>query len=147
MYFDKFQAVKVSFCQISTVWNMCKGILQKTAYFMTCGKKVGGPLNFRKKMKFGQIFIGVGKKIIQYAAFTLRQRFLPFFYVKSWSNLKPNDSFEICSSRGFQNTPYMLNLMNFWLRYLRLKTIDTFIKLILFHLFHCQFSPLFLHWI
>ena len=36
-----------------------------------------------------------------------------------------NLSFEICKSRGFRNTPYMLNLMNFWPRYLRLKTIDT----------------------
>ena len=62
---------------------------------------------------------------IQYAAFILRQWFLPFFYVKSWSNLKPNGSFEICSSWGFRNTPYMLNLMKFWLRYLRLKTSDT----------------------
>ena len=35
---------------------------------------------------------------LQYASFTLQQRFLPFFYVKSSSNLKPNDSFEICSS-------------------------------------------------
>ena len=63
--------------------------------------------------------------IIQYAAFILRQWFLPFFYVKSWSNLKPNGSFEICSSWGFQNTPYMLNLMEFWLSYMRLKTSDT----------------------
>ena len=39
---------------------------------------------------------------IQYAAFVLRQWFLPFFYVKSWSNLKPNGSFEICSSWVFQ---------------------------------------------
>ena len=63
--------------------------------------------------------------IIQCATFTLQWWFLPSFCVKSWSNLKPNDSFEICLSWGFQNTPYMLNLMNFWLRYLRLKTIDT----------------------
>ena len=34
-----------------------------------------------------------------------------------------------------------------WPRYLRLKTIDIFQKLISFHVFHCQFSPLFLHWI
>ena len=63
--------------------------------------------------------------IIQYASFILRQWFLPFFYVKSGSNLKPNGSFEICSSWGFQNTPYMLNLMEFWLSYMRLKTSDT----------------------
>ena len=31
----------------------------------------------------------------------------------------------ICWSSGFQNTPYMINLMKFWLRYLRLKTMDT----------------------
>ena len=65
------------------------------------------------------------KWIIQYASFILRQWFLPFFYVKSGSNLKPNGSFEICSSWGFQNTPYMLNLMEFWLSYMRLKTSDT----------------------
>ena len=35
---------------------------------------------------------------LQYASFTLQQRFLPFFYVKSSSNLKANDRFEICSS-------------------------------------------------
>ena len=87
------------------------------------------------------------KGIIQYAAFTLRQQFLPFFYVKSWSNFTPNGSFKICSSWRFQSTPYMLNLMKFWPRYLRLKTIDIFQKLISFHLFHCQFSLLFLHWI
>ena len=34
---------------------------------------------------------------IQYASFTLQQWFLPFFYVKSWSNLTPNGSFKICS--------------------------------------------------
>ena len=84
---------------------------------------------------------------LQYAAFTLRQQFLPFFFVKSWSNFTPNGSFKICLSWPFQSTPYMLNLMKFWLRYLRLKTIDIFQKLISFHLFHCQFSPLFLHWI
>ena len=59
----------------------------------------------------------------QCAAFTLRQRFLPFFYVKSSSNIRANDSFEICLSWGFQNTPNMLNLMKFWLRYLMLKTM------------------------
>ena len=36
---------------------------------------------------------------------------------------------------SLSNTPYMPNLMNFWLRYLRLKTIDVFQKIILFHLF------------
>ena len=59
MYFDKFQAVKVSFCQISTVWNMCKGILQKTAYFMTCGKKVGGPLTKTKFQKKNEIWTNI----------------------------------------------------------------------------------------
>ena len=34
---------------------------------------------------------------VQYAAFTLRQQFLPFFYVKSLSNFTPNGSFRICS--------------------------------------------------
>ena len=68
--------------------------------------------------------------VIQYAAFTLRHRFLHFFSVKSSSNQKPNGSFNICSSWGFRNTPSMLNLMKFWLRYLRLKTVDIFQKLI-----------------
>ena len=57
-------------------------------------------------------------------------QFLPFFYVKSWSNFTPNGSFKICSSWRFQSTPYMLNLMKFWPRYLRLKTTDIFQKLI-----------------
>ena len=83
--------------------------------------------------------------IVQYAAFRMGHQFLPFFYVKSWSNLTPNGSFKICSLWRFENTPYMLNLMKFWLRYLRLKTIYIFQKLISFHLFHCQLSPIFLH--
>ena len=68
--------------------------------------------------------------LVQYGDFTLRQQFLPFFYVKSWSNFTPNGSFKICSSWRFQSTPYMLNLMKFWPRYLRLKTTDIFQKLI-----------------
>ena len=36
--------------------------------------------------------------LIQYASFRMGHQFLPFFYVKSSSNLKPNDSFQICSS-------------------------------------------------
>jgi len=78
-------------------------------------------------------------------AFRMGHQFLPFFYVKSWSNLTPNGSFKICSSWRFENTPYMLNLMKFWLRYLGLKTIYIFQKLISFHLFDCQLSPIFLH--
>ena len=62
-------------------------------------------------------------------------QFLPFFYVKSGSNLTSNGSFKICSSWQFENTPYMLNLMKFWLRYLGLKTIYIFQKLISFHPF------------
>ena len=81
----------------------------------------------------------------QCAAFTLRQRFLPFFYVKSSSNIRANDSFEICLSWGFQNTPNMLNLMKFWLRYLMLKTIDTpskfnFISTLLFRKLSLAFN-------
>ena len=68
--------------------------------------------------------------ILQYANFTLRQQFLHVFSVKSSSILKPSNSFGICYSWGFRNTPYMLNLMKFWLRYLRLKTVDIFQKLI-----------------
>ena len=67
---------------------------------------------------------------IQYASFTLQQRFLSFFYVKSWSNLTAYGSFKICSLWRFWNTPYMLNLMKFWLRYLRLKKVEIFQKLI-----------------
>ena len=44
---------------------------------------------------------------------------------KTFSVFSPNNSFGICSSWGFQNTPYMFNLMKFWLRYLRLQTMDT----------------------
>ena len=36
-------------------------------------------------------------------------------------------------------------LIWFWLRHLRLETIDIFQKLSLFHLFHCQLCQLFLH--
>ena len=36
--------------------------------------------------------------LLQYAAFRMGHQFLPFFYVKSWSNLTPNVSFKICSS-------------------------------------------------
>ena len=47
--------------------------------------------------------------------------FLHEFFVKldSWWQ------FWICLSWGFRNTPYMFNLMKFWLRYLRLKTMNT----------------------
>ena len=34
----------------------------------------------------GSVGAGMGYSAVQYAAFTLQQRFLPFFYVKSWSN-------------------------------------------------------------
>ena len=34
--------------------------------------------------------------------------------MKIWSKWTPNDSFGFCSSRGFQYTPYMLNLMIFF---------------------------------
>ena len=40
---------------------------------------------------------------------------------------------------------HMINLMKFWLRYLRLKTIDIFQKSISINLFHCQLSLIFLH--
>ena len=41
------------------------------------------------------------------------------FSLKTMSTWSPNDSFGFCSSRGFQNTLYMLNLINFWMRYFR----------------------------
>ena len=47
----------------------------------------------------------------------------------SWSNWTPNDSFGICLSWGFQNCPWSLNLMKFWLRYLRLKSIESTSKI------------------
>ena len=59
----------------------------------------------------------------------LQQDVFLVFSKKTRSNWTPNDSFGFCSSRGFQNTPYMLNLIKFWLRYLRLKTVDIFKKL------------------
>ena len=72
---------------------------------------------------------------LQYTLFTYQQQFLHFFFMKSSSNSKLNDSFGICSWWRFQNTAYMLNLMKFWLRYFRLKTIDIFQKLISFSSF------------
>ena len=36
--------------------------------------------------------------------FTLQHQFLPFFYVKSWSNLTPNGGLKICSLWQFQST-------------------------------------------
>ena len=41
---------------------------------------------------------------------------------------KFRESFEICSSWGFQNTPNMLKLIEFWLRYMRSKTNDMILK-------------------
>jgi len=95
----------------------------------------------------GQLKPGSAAFLIEYIVrrFKKGHQFLPFFYVKSWSNLTPNGSFKICSSWRFENTPYMLILMKFWLRYLRLKTIHIFQKLISFHLFHFQLSPIFFH--
>ena len=47
---------------------------------------------------------------------------------KCCSKCKSGDSFENCSSWGFQNTPNMLKLIEFWLRYLRSKTNDMILK-------------------
>ena len=47
---------------------------------------------------------------------------------KCCSKYKSMDSFEICLSWGFQNTPNMLKLIEFWLRYLRSKTNDMILK-------------------
>ena len=47
---------------------------------------------------------------------------------KYCSKCKSRDSFKICSSWGFQNTPYMFKLIKFWLRYLRSKTNDMILK-------------------
>ena len=44
------------------------------------------------------------------------------------SRYKSRDSFEIFSSWGFQNTPNMLELIEFWRRYLRSKTNDVILK-------------------
>ena len=48
---------------------------------------------------------------------------------KCCSNCKSRDSFGFCSSWGFQNTPNMLKLIEFWLRYLRSKTNDRILKI------------------
>ena len=40
--------------------------------------------------------------LIRCAVFTLQQWFLPFFYVKSWSNLKPNDNLESAHHNDFK---------------------------------------------
>ena len=50
-------------------------------------------------------------------------------YLKCFSKCKSRDSFKICSSWGFQNTPYMFKLIEFWLRYLRSKTNDMILKI------------------
>ena len=50
-------------------------------------------------------------------------------YLKCCSKCKSRDSFKICSSWGFQNTPYMFKLIEFWLRYLRSKTNDMILKI------------------
>ena len=47
---------------------------------------------------------------------------------KCCSKHKSRDSFGFCSSWGFQNTPNMLKLIEFWLRYLRSKTNDWILK-------------------
>ena len=49
-------------------------------------------------------------------------------YLKCCSKCKSRDSFKICLSWGFQNTPYMFTLIEFWLRYLRSKTNDMILK-------------------
>ena len=48
---------------------------------------------------------------------------------KCCSKHKSRDSFGFCSSWGFQNTPNMLKLIEFWLRYLRSKTNDRILKI------------------
>ena len=53
---------------------------------------------------------------------------LTIFSIKSSSNLKPRDSFGICSSWGFWNYPRLLNLMKIWLTYWRLNTPDIISK-------------------
>ena len=47
---------------------------------------------------------------------------------KCCSKYKLRDSFEICLFWGFQNTPNMLKLIEFWLRYLRSKKNDMILK-------------------
>ena len=66
--------------------------------------------------------------IIQSVLFSLQQDLSHVFSMNSWSNQTSNDSFDICLSWGFRNTPYMFDLMKFWLSYLRLKTIDSISK-------------------
>ena len=52
---------------------------------------------------------------------SLQQDVLCVFSMKTWSKETPHYSFRFYSSRGFRNTPYMLNLLKFWLRFSRLK--------------------------
>ena len=49
---------------------------------------------------------------IQSARFSLQQ---DVFSMNSWSNWTSNESFEICWSWEFRNTPYMFHLMKFWI--------------------------------
>ena len=48
---------------------------------------------------------------------------------ESCSKFNSRDSFEICTSWGFQNTPWMLELTKFWLRYLRFSTDGIIFKI------------------
>ena len=47
---------------------------------------------------------------------------------KSWSIIKTRDSFRICLSWGFQNTPWKLNLMKIWLSKSRSKAFYPFLN-------------------
>ena len=79
--------------------------------------------------KWFQMFVWYLLQFIHPVAASLQQHVSHVFSMISWSNWTPNDSFGICSSWGFQNCPWSLNLMKFWLRYLRLKTIESISKI------------------
>ena len=64
-------------------------------------------------------------KEIQSARFSLQQDVSHVFSMKSLSNWTPSENFGICSSGGFHNTLYILNLTKIWLSYLWFKTFDT----------------------
>ena len=50
-------------------------------------------------------------------------RYFLVFSMNTCSNCTQNDSSGICSSQGFRNASFMFDLMKFWLKYSRLKTM------------------------
>ena len=67
--------------------------------------------------------------VIQWTTAALRTTLDPFYSCKSSWKCKSRDSFGICTSWGFWNTPKTLKLTKFCLRYLKSKTTDNNLKI------------------